>query len=51
MSTGLKKIIKNKPHLVWYVQDIKNLSEASIFEHILNFGEWKDVQETIQILG
>lgn len=27
------------------------LSEASIVEHVLNYGDWDDVQEMIKILG
>jgi hypothetical protein len=43
--------IKKRPYLVWYVKDLDNLSEASIVEHVLNYGDWDDVQEMIKILG
>lgn len=43
--------IMARPHLVWDVRDLKNLSEASIVEHTLNYGTWRDVQELLALLG
>lgn len=43
--------IKERPYLVWYVKDLSNLSEESIVEHVLNYGDWNDVQEMVKILG
>ena len=43
--------IKKRKHLIWYVKDFDKLSEESIVEHILNYGDWDDVQEMIKILG
>jgi len=43
-------IVKRK-HLIWYVKDHRVLSEESIVEAVLNYGNWRDVQEVIQILG
>ena len=37
--------------MVWYVKDLDKLNEASIVEHVLNYGDWDDVQEMIKILG
>lgn len=47
----LHQFIQSRSHLVWYVKDLKNLSEDSIIEHVLNYGNWKDCQELIHILG
>lgn len=44
-------IIKNKPYLAWYVKDPEKLSEESILEHILNYGNWDDVQLFIKVKG
>ena len=44
-------IILQKPYLAWYVKDPKKLSDASVLEHVLNFGNWGDVKEFIQIKG
>ena len=44
-------IIKNKPYLAWYVKDPKKLSEESVLEHVLNYGNWDDVQQFIKIKG
>lgn len=43
--------IKKRAYLVWYVKDLGNLSEESIVEHVLNYGDWRDVQEMIKIMG
>ncbi len=47
----LQKIFKNKPYLVWYIKDKTSLSEKSMLEHILNYGDWDDVIEAEKILG
>ena len=47
----IHKFIKQRPYLVWYVKDLDGLDEASIVEHVLNYGDWDDVQEMIKILG
>jgi hypothetical protein len=44
-------IIKNKPYLAWYVKDPEKLSEESVLEHVLNYGNWDDVQLFIKIKG
>ena len=49
--TSLIKILKNKPYLVWYVKDINDISEESMFEHILNYGNWQDYLKAEKILG
>ncbi len=45
------QFLEARPHLVWYVRDIEGLSEDSLVEHVLNYGNWRDVQELISILG
>ena len=47
----IHQFIKKRPYLVWYVKDLDKLSEESIVEHVLNYGDWNDVQEMIKILG
>jgi hypothetical protein len=47
----IHEFIKKRPYLIWYVKDLDNLSEESIVEHTLNYGDWKDVQTLIKILG
>ena len=45
--------IEKRPYLIWYVspENLGKLNDASIVEHVLNYGNWKDVQEMIGILG
>ncbi|PIR13627.1 hypothetical protein COV49_01590 [Candidatus Falkowbacteria bacterium CG11_big_fil_rev_8_21_14_0_20_39_10] len=47
----IHQFIKKRPHLVWYVKDLGKLSEESIVEHVLNYGDWDDAQKMIKILG
>lgn len=48
---SVRDIIKNKPYLAWYVKDPEKLSEESVLEHVLNYGNWDDVQLFIKIKG
>lgn len=45
------EFIKKRPYLVWYVKDVSKLSDASILEHTLNYGDWDDVQTLLNIMG
>lgn len=47
----IHEFIKKRPYLIWYVKNLDKLSEESIVEHVLNYGDWDDVQEMIKILG
>ncbi len=49
--SDIHEFIKQRPYLVWYVKDLSKLDEASIVEHVLNYGDWDDVQTMIKILG
>jgi hypothetical protein len=47
----IHEFMKKRPGLIWYVRDIDNLDDRSIVEHVLNYGNWDDVQEMIRIMG
>jgi len=47
----LHRFIKKKPYLVWHVRDLNRLSEDAILEAVLNYGNFSDVQDVIDILG
>lgn len=47
----LGDFIASRRELVWYVKDPRALSEESIVEAVLNYGNWKDVQKLIDILS
>lgn len=47
----LKSFAKQRKHLFWYIKDTDNLSQESIIEHILNYGNWKDFKELVNIMG
>ncbi len=44
-------IVKQKPYLAWYVKNPEKLSDKSVLEHVLNYGNWDDVQQFITIMG
>ncbi len=46
-----RDIIRKKPHLIWYSKNYDGFTEKTIFEHVLNYGEWEDVQELVRIYG
>jgi len=46
----LKKFIKKRPYLAWYIKHPEKLSDASIVEHVLNYGNWDDVQKLIKVM-
>lgn len=48
---NVNSIIKNKPYLAWYIKDPNKLSDESVLEHVLNYGDWDDVQQFIKIKG
>ncbi len=48
---AIHDFIAERKGLVWYVKDPRALSEESIVEAALNYGNWRDVQEIIRILG
>lgn len=50
MTMTIKKFIKKRPYLMWYIKDLDNVSEASIVEHTLNYGDFDDVKKMIKIL-
>ncbi len=51
LSYPLYDFISQRKHLMWYVRDLRALNEEAIVETILNYGNWKDVQRLISILG
>jgi hypothetical protein len=50
---NIHEFIKQRPYLIWYVskENLDKLNEESIVEHVLNYGNWDDVQEMIKIIG
>ena len=53
-TNAVKQLIKvfyDKPYLSWYLKEKESLSEKSLLEHILNYGNWDDYLLAEQILG
>ena len=51
MLTAIRRLIKNKPYLIWYTKNYEHLSDKAIVEAVLNYGDWNDVKKMIAILG
>lgn len=47
----LQQFIKKRPYLVWSTRNYDELSDATILEAVLNYGDWDDVQKVVKILG
>lgn len=47
---ALRKLAKDRK-LVWYVKSYDTLEERSIVEHVLNYGDWQDFKDMLQIMG
>lgn len=44
------QFIKKRPYLFWYIKNFDELSEKSIVEHVLNYGDMDDVKKMMEIL-
>lgn len=47
----IRELFRQKPYLAWYLKDKSELSEESVFEHILNYGDWDDFLKTKEVFG
>ena len=47
----LGDFIASRKELVWYVKDPRALSQEAVVQAVLNYGNWRDVQEIIRIMG
>ena len=47
----LTEFIKERPYLIWWTKNYDGLGPEPIVEATLNYGDWKDVQTLIGILG
>lgn len=50
-NPALAEFVRARPSLIWYSKDYDALDEASVVEHVLNYGTWEDFQEMIRIMG
>lgn len=50
-AVTLQSIIQQKPSLAWYIADTAKMSDASVVEHVLQYGDWHDFQLLLQVAG
>jgi hypothetical protein len=48
---SINEYVKTKPYLVWYTKNYNELSEKSIVESVLNYGNWEDYLFVERSLG
>jgi len=48
---AVNRFIKKRPYLVWYTENYQNLTEESIIEAVLNYGDFDDFKGLIKIMG
>jgi hypothetical protein len=47
----INSFVKEKPYLFWYIKDLDGLSNESIVENVLNYGDFDDFKKIIEIMG
>ncbi len=47
----IQAFIKKRPYLVWHTKNYTRLSEEAVVEATLNYGDFDDVKQLIEILG
>jgi len=50
-NNKIHQFIAKKKHLIWWTQNFDNLSDESVVEAVLSYGNWNDVQELINCIG
>jgi len=50
-DTTLQDFIAARKDLVWYVKNPRALNEEAVVEAVLNYGNWRDFQMLLSILG
>ncbi|MDD3481083.1 MAG: hypothetical protein PHW75_02580 [Patescibacteria group bacterium] len=48
---NIKDFIKKRPYLTWDIKDPENISDQSIVEKTLNYGDFDDFKAIIKIFG
>ena len=51
LNDALYDFISKRKGLIWYVRDLRALNEEAVVEAVLNYGNWRDVQQLIEIMG
>jgi len=46
-----EEFIRKRKHLFWYIKNPEKVSDESLVEHILNYGDWDDVQKLFALIG
>lgn len=47
----LQKFLKSKHYLIWYTKNYQSLSDSTIIEAVLNYGDWDDFKKLISLFG
>lgn len=47
----INEFINRRPYLFWYIKNHQNLSDNSIVENVINYGNFDDFKLMIKIIG
>ncbi len=47
----IENFIQKRKHLIWYAKSHQRLSQGSVLEACLNYGDWNDFKTLLKILG
>ena len=50
MLTAIRRLIKDKPYLIWWTKNYEHLSDEAIVEAVLNYGDFDDTVKIPDIL-
>ncbi|MFH1582920.1 MAG: hypothetical protein ABIB72_01210 [Candidatus Falkowbacteria bacterium] len=45
------KLVKDRRYLFWDINNFDALSDEAIVERILNYGDWRDTQKLLKLMG
>lgn len=47
----LQKFINSRKSLFWSIRNLNKLSQASVVENTLNYGDFNDVKQLLKLMG
>lgn len=47
----IKDFVRERSHLFWYIKDLDRLSDESVVGHVLNYGNFRDFLNLVEIFG
>lgn len=48
---AIQEFASKRPHLFWFTKNYSNLSDEAIVEGVLEYGDYEDVLEMLELMG